>query len=268
MSIKAISRLTFKHHLIVGIVGCIWLTSFLVFVGPYDTATLTIQWRAKVMLVYGLVFLFVYMSSIPFQNFLYKQNNLAPPFKEILIYIFIFFPNLLGCYVYYISKTINGTYSFSEFTLKIFLPTIVIFYPLIAATRWAVANWRLPKWLAVTEDKEEVEHLKVKIQKLVDDKVYLQNDLTLGTMAKKLGTNTALLSKAINVGYDCNFNDFINGHRIEAVITAFEKGQHKTHTLSGIALECGFNSKATFYRAFKKHLHISPSTYLQKHLAD
>jgi len=59
-----------------------------------------------------------------------------------------------------------------------------------------------------------------------------------------------------------NFNDFINNYRIEAVKTMFLNEEHKKSTLLGIAYDCGFNSKATFNRAFKKHTSCTPKEYL------
>ena len=61
-----------------------------------------------------------------------------------------------------------------------------------------------------------------------------------------------------------NFNDFINNYRIEAVKENLKKGEHKKTTLLGIAFDCGFNSKATFNRAFKKSTGLSPKDYLHK----
>ena len=60
-----------------------------------------------------------------------------------------------------------------------------------------------------------------------------------------------------------NFNDFINHYRIEAVKEKLQKEEHKTSTLLGIAFDCGFNSKATFNRAFKKSIDLSPKDYLK-----
>lgn len=41
-------------------------------------------------------------------------------------------------------------------------------------------------------------------------------------------------------------------------------GEQKQQTLLGIAFECGFNSKATFNRAFKKVTGVSPKEWLQQ----
>ena len=100
----------------------------------------------------------------------------------------------------------------------------------------------------------EIEHWKSKIETLIQEqKLYQNPELTLTDLAKKLETNASIISKTINQGFQMNFNDFINNYRIEAVKELFAKGEHKKSTLLGIAYDCGFNSKATFNRAFKKN---------------
>ena len=88
-------------------------------------------------------------------------------------------------------------------------------------------------------------------------------ELTLATLARELKTNPALISRTINQGFEQNFNDFVNQFRINAVKEMMEKGEHKRQTLLGIAFDCGFNSKATFNRAFKKATGKSPKEWLE-----
>jgi AraC-like DNA-binding protein len=47
------------------------------------------------------------------------------------------------------------------------------------------------------------------------------------------------------------------------VKTKFANGEHKKSTLLGIAYDCGFNSKATFNRAFKKNTGKTPKEFLE-----
>ncbi len=109
----------------------------------------------------------------------------------------------------------------------------------------------------------EIELWKNKIENLIkEQKLYQNPELSLSEISKKLQTNTSIISKAINQGFAMNFNDFINNYRIEAVKELFVKGEHKKSTLIGIAYDCGFNSKATFNRAFKKNTGFSPKDYL------
>ena len=117
---------------------------------------------------------------------------------------------------------------------------------------------------AVNEaDKEWIEAWKPKIMSLLkQEKVYEDAELTLTQMAKRLKTNPSVLSKAINQGFGLNFNDLVNQYRVEAVKERLIAGDQQTQTLLGIAYDCGFNSKATFNRAFKKVTGLSPKEFL------
>lgn len=115
------------------------------------------------------------------------------------------------------------------------------------------------------ETSPEIEVWKSKIEDvLLTEKLYQNPELTLTDIAKKLNTNAAVISKAINQGFKMNFNDLINNYRVEAVKKMLEQGEQKKSTLLGIAFDCGFNSKATFNRAFKKNSGISPKEYTNK----
>jgi AraC-like DNA-binding protein len=116
----------------------------------------------------------------------------------------------------------------------------------------------------VTTDPE-IELWKTKINLLIEtEKLYQNPELTLAEVSRKLQTNAAIISRAINQGFQMNFNDFINNYRIEAVKTKFELGEHKKSTLLGLAFDSGFNSKATFNRAFKKNTGFSPKEFIEK----
>ncbi|WP_462220284.1 helix-turn-helix domain-containing protein [Ferruginibacter sp.] len=119
-----------------------------------------------------------------------------------------------------------------------------------------------------TEKKPDIDLLdewKSKISVLLEsEKIYEDPELSLTQVAKQLKTNPSLLSKIINQGFQLNFNDFINNYRITAVKEKLQAGEQKTQTLLGIAYDCGFNSKATFNRAFKKATGASPKEWLKK----
>jgi AraC-like DNA-binding protein len=114
------------------------------------------------------------------------------------------------------------------------------------------------------EDEGLLAEWKPKILSLLqNEKIYEDPELSLTQMAKQLKTNPSILSKTINQGFQLNFNDFINNYRIEAVKEKLQAGEQKTQTLLGIAYDCGFNSKATFNRAFKKVTGTSPKEWME-----
>ena len=95
---------------------------------------------------------------------------------------------------------------------------------------------------------------------------YLDPELSLAKLARQTGSHASALSKLINDGTGRNFNDFVNHYRVQEVIRRLKAGEQETQTLLGIALDCGFNSKPTFNRAFKKSTGISPREWQEQHL--
>ena len=95
------------------------------------------------------------------------------------------------------------------------------------------------------------------------EKPYLNSELNLSDLASELEMHRNELSQIINKGFQKNFNDFINEFRVDAFKKELENGTHKQLSLLGIAMDCGFNSKATFNRVFKKITNTSPTEFLQ-----
>jgi len=112
------------------------------------------------------------------------------------------------------------------------------------------------------EDVSWMEGWKLQVDELMAvQKIYLEPELTLTELARKLGTNASLLSKVINTSYGQNFNDYVNRFRVEAVIERMADPQYRHFNLLGIAYDAGFNSKSTFNRAFKKVTGMIPKDY-------
>lgn len=113
-----------------------------------------------------------------------------------------------------------------------------------------------------TDLKEEQLAMKLKIEKIMlQDKLYLEPELSLSDLALKLKTNTSVLSSAINSNFGKNFNDFVNEYRVEEFKKQIKLSENQHYTLLAIAFDCGFNSKATFNRAFKKITGQAPSRF-------
>lgn len=255
-----------KHHLFIAGAAGLWITLFLVVVGPFDTAPLSMGWRGQVMIGYGIIFFLSYTLMVLLQNGWFLKFNRWTWFEEVAFYLCLFTICLPACYGYYASDLINGDYGSARFALEIYLPTLLILLPLLVILRRTVNKLPAKRRSATANEGEvsELETWKPKIERLMAEHLYLDPELSLKSMAERLGTNSSVLSRVINQGYEVNFNDFINAYRVKAVRRALENGDHHTHTLPGIAQNCGFSSKATFNRAFKKHCHLSPSAYLRQ----
>ena len=93
---------------------------------------------------------------------------------------------------------------------------------------------------------------------------YTNSSFTLSDLAGELSTNRNVISKVINQEFGMNFNDFVNHKRAQAMIQKLQNGEHQDSTLLGLAYECGFNSKTTFHRAFKKHTGLTPKQFIDQ----
>jgi AraC-like DNA-binding protein len=116
-----------------------------------------------------------------------------------------------------------------------------------------------------TAEKEEfalIERTKVKLEIVMKtEKLYLNPDLTLSDLGQYFKLSSNMMSKVINSGFNKNFNEFINHYRVEACKAKILAGETAQLSLLGIAFECGFNSKATFNRTFKKLTGFTPSQF-------
>ena len=100
------------------------------------------------------------------------------------------------------------------------------------------------------------------IEGFIADGGYRQEGLTIGALAKRLGTQEYKLRRLINrhLGYR-NFNDFLNHHRIDAAKAAFSDPEFDKLPILTIAMDLGYRSLGPFNRAFKEATGITPSEF-------
>jgi AraC-like DNA-binding protein len=91
-------------------------------------------------------------------------------------------------------------------------------------------------------------------------------ELDAARLARRIGTNTSYLSRALNEGLGLSFADWLGAIRAEAVAARIEAGA--SDDLLSLALEAGFGSKASFNRAFARRFGQSPSAYRRASTAE
>ena len=112
--------------------------------------------------------------------------------------------------------------------------------------------------------EEEVPGLKKKLlDYLEESKPYLNKNLTIGVLADSIEIQAYQLSQLINDQLDKSFFELINSYRVKEVKLRFFDSQYRNLTLLGIAMECGFNSKASFNRIFKQLTNQTPTEYIK-----
>ncbi len=93
------------------------------------------------------------------------------------------------------------------------------------------------------------------------NKLYLIPNLTLRDLSNKVQIPQHHITQTLNSFAKKNFYDYINSYRVNEFIHKLKKGDNDNFSLLGIAFDCGFNSKSTFNRIFKKTTGFSPSEY-------
>ena len=110
--------------------------------------------------------------------------------------------------------------------------------------------------------KAAIEVLSQRLQTCMEQEAaYLDADLTLRKLAAHIETSEKKLSYLLNQELEQNFYDYLNQLRVEHFQRELTKAENQNLSLLGIALNCGFKSKSSFYRAFKNHVGSSPAQY-------
>lgn len=113
--------------------------------------------------------------------------------------------------------------------------------------------------------EKECEQLAEKIKQLMlKRKLYTNPELKLSDLAAEAGTTSNALSYMFNQYLRQNYYDFVNTYRIEEFKRIVEAGEHQRFTLNAMMEQCGFSSRTSFFRCFKKQCGLTPTEYIRK----
>lgn len=115
----------------------------------------------------------------------------------------------------------------------------------------------------MTDDTKNV--LIKKIEKFEKSEKFIRRGLTIITIAHEMNTNTTYLSTVIKEVKNKNFNNYLNGLRIEYIVNLLHKDpKYREYKTSYLAEVCGFSSREVFTTVFKKETGISPSYFIKR----
>lgn len=114
-------------------------------------------------------------------------------------------------------------------------------------------------------DEEEVSRIKQRLTECMNkNKMYLNPDLKLQDVANTIGCNVGDLSQVLNLYLNINFTDYINQYRVEEFIIRVQDKSASKYTLAFLSEQCGFSSRTSFFRSFKKLKGKSPAEYIKE----
>lgn len=120
----------------------------------------------------------------------------------------------------------------------------------------------LPKENINEESKEHSANIFQQLtQKVKDEKLFLQKDITIRSLSHQLNINEKEFSKLIKIHTQKNFYHYINQFRIEEFKRLVKTEKANQLSLLGLSEEAGFCSRSTFYSIFKTSEGITPKQY-------
>ncbi|WP_170932506.1 helix-turn-helix domain-containing protein [Belliella buryatensis] len=105
------------------------------------------------------------------------------------------------------------------------------------------------------------EKLKVLFE---SDQIFLLKDITTISLAGLIGVNSRALPTLLNDVYGCNFKELVNRFRIDYAVLKIEENFLDLQTIEALSDACGYNSRITFFNAFKKEKGYSPNEYWKR----
>ena len=112
--------------------------------------------------------------------------------------------------------------------------------------------------------EEECKELHKKLVAYVEkEKSYINPDLKMGDLASALDTSSHSLSYLLNQYLNQSYYDFINEYRVTQFKKMVADSQYSRYTLTALAELCGFSSRASFFRSFKKSTGVTPNEYIR-----
>ncbi len=179
---------------------------------------------------------------------------------------------LLGSGIFVIVLTVASVpFGYTQF-FYVYLAILIYFFAINGKSQILLRAW-VPAKAPAEELPDEVrsddpaipwEEIRAAVLfQLEEKRVFLDPELNLKQVALLTGYPLAQVSVVINGYFKVNFRNLINRYRVEEVKQRLNDPAYRHLSLLGIALECGFNSEASFYRIFRKTDGNSPGDYLR-----
>jgi len=153
-----------------------------------------------------------------------------------------------------------------NYAVLLFVVFVLSFYGLRQQVlpKESLASAQSPAYKNSLLSDENKEKIKIKILHFFEDEtVYLNPDLTMDALSKALKTPKYQLTEVLNTVIGKNFFQFVNAYRVEAVKKMLADPKNN-YSIEAIGYECGFSSKSSFYKEFKRITGMTPIDFRTK----
>ncbi len=206
----------------------------------FESYKVNLKWLTVIAWFFFFLFIYVYFITT-FMPYIYK-NQFFDPRATFLTGIIIFL-YMFGFFA------INQPYLFTE---KKITPEPE------SKTKYERSGLK-------QEDTER--YLKEIEVYMLEEKPYLDGDLTINEISNDLDIPKHYITQIINNVLNKNFYTFVNEYRFNEARERLLCDKYQDHTVLQIAFDSGFNSKSVFNNFFKKNTKLTPSEFRKKYSA-
>ncbi len=128
----------------------------------------------------------------------------------------------------------------------------------------SLASVQAPTYKNSLLSEENKEKIKSQILHYFENqKVYLNPDLNMNVLSKALKIPKYQLTEVLNTVIGKNFFQFVNSYRVESVKKMLADPKNN-YSIEAIGYECGFSSKSSFYKEFRRITGMTPIDFKNK----
>jgi AraC-like DNA-binding protein len=279
----------------IGLTACLFIGPFLYFFVktemkqvrklPLSWSRQLVAWLA-VILITGLVFPYqnfpqlwtnyiipaIYLQwgiytglTVTFVKPLFKKirgPEKLKPFETWILTICATIMLLFIAYVWAFTGITKGSYISGPLFFSV-IAYLVIFILLYRKKANDLSSFTGQKYGDRKLNEEEARQIVDKLQKVMTEKELFRNpNLKVGDLAREIKIPSHQLSRILNDSLQKNFTLFVNEYRVNAACKMLSCPTN--FTIEAVGEEVGFNSKSTFFAAFKKIKGLTPNAYIRE----
>ena len=208
----------------------------------------------------------IYQAKTTFFNYLYLLSTIA---------IFLFLTVTFDRFFIFEDQPQK---EFWSYTIHLLILGISILFHLGIVKEWQIIGFKnaleplenqieqkeltLEKYKSTRNKRSYLANIAEKIQE-VPNKIFRNPKLSLSEFAEIIGEEPYLITQTFSIELNTNFNKYTNQKRLEFSTHLLLSQSYSELAIADIAFQSGFNSEASFYRAFRAEFKTTPRKFQQ-----
>jgi AraC-like DNA-binding protein len=217
-------------------------------------------WNYIIFSIYIQWGIYLLFSSLMLKDIIKKALSAYSELKAFDIWIFSIFMSTLLIFLTY-SAVFCGVYYISgaiAFSSALYLGLFILMYRKKTDDLFSSSNKTTAKKLSEENTQDWTQRLD---NLMLEKHIFKNPNLKLNDLAQEMNISGHQLSQFLNENVGKNFTLFVNEYRIQEACNILTSETNLS--IEGISSEVGFNSKSTFFAAFKKAKGMTPALYQQ-----